>query len=426
MALPAEKQMLDALKRSDHALLTCRRDWSVDALASALALSRIIERGGKRADIVVDGFEPSKTVKFLPNIAAVKPAFQQLQKFIINLNVSRSQIEEMSYDIQDDKLRIFVTPKVGQFDSKDVTTAASDFKYDLIVTLDSPDYASLGGIFSANTDFFYHRPTVNIDSDPGNEQYGNINAVDITATSTAEVIYSVFKNSGRHFLDEEVATCLLTGMISKTRSFKTATVTPKTLDAASQLIAAGARRDEIIQNLYRTRTLTTLKLWGRALARLKYDPVAKFAWTLLVRQDFVHAGAHEESLPDVIDELIVNSPEAEIIGILYEQDAAPDKNRPGGICALISSERHADSQNLVASLRPEGSRRLARICFPGATLVDAEKSVLGAIYKTLGKPAPAAATGAGPEMPMNVATVPAFTAPKPAPTAAPSSGKTAG
>jgi len=394
MALPAEKQLLEALKRSDHALLTCRRDWSVDALASALALARIIERGGKRADVVVDGFEPSKAVGFLPSVGAVKPAFQQLQKFIINLDVSRGKIDELSYDIQDDKLRIFVTPKTGQFDGRDVTTAASDFKYDLIITLDTPDYPSLGGIFTANTDFFYHRPTVNIDSDPGNEQYGNINAVDITATSTAEVIYNVFHNDGRHFLDEDVATCLLAGMIAKTRSFKTSTVTPKTLEAASQLIAAGARRDEIIQNLYRTRTLTTLKLWGRALARLKYDPVAKFAWTLLVRQDFVHAGTHEESLPDVIDELIVNSPEAEIIGILYEQDAAPDKNRPGGICALVSSEKHADSQNLVSSLRPEGSRRLARICFPGATLVDAEKSVLGAIYKSLGKATPAPAVAA--------------------------------
>jgi phosphoesterase RecJ-like protein len=406
MALPAEKQFLEALKRSNNALVTCRRDWSVDAVASALAVARLIERQGKRADIVIDGFEPGKAVKFLPGVDAIKPAFQQLQRFIINLDIAKHKIDELSYDLEGDSLKIFVTPKTGQFDGRDVTTAASDFKYDLIVTVDTPDYPSLGSIFTANTDFFYHRPTINIDSEPGNEQYGNINAVDITATSTAEIIYGLLRSGGEHFLDEDVATCLLTGMISKTRSFKTATVTPKTLEAASQLIAAGARRDDIIQHLYRTRSLTTLKLWGRALARLKYDTAAKFAWTLLVRQDFVHAGAGEESLPDVIDELITNSPEAEIIGILYEQESAAEKGRVGGICALVSSEKYADSLGLVASLKPEGHRRLARICFPGGSLADAERSVLQAIYKTLGKSAAATAAAAQPA----IETVPQSTA----------------
>ncbi len=385
MALPADKQFLEAVRRSSHILVTFRRDWSVDAVASALALGLILEKKGKRVEIVADGFIPSKQIGFLPKLDGIKPAFSQLQKFIINLDVSHRKIDELSYDLEGDRLRIYITPRDGQFDSRDVTTAASDFKYDLIIAVDTPDYPSIGGLFTANTDFFYHRPVINIDSDPANENFGNINAVDITATSSAEVVYSLFRAMGEHFLDEDVATCLLAGMIAKTRSFKTASVTPKTLEAASELMAAGARRDEIVQNLYRTRSLSTLKLWGRALARLKYDAEAKFAWTLLVRQDFIHAGAKEEFLPDVIDELIANSPEAEIIGILYEQEHPADKGRTAGICALISSEKYADAQGLVSSLRPEGSRKLARICFPGANLIEAEKSVLAAIYKTIGK-----------------------------------------
>ena len=407
MALAADKQTLEALKRSEHALVTFRRDWSVDAVASALALARVLERRGKRVDVVAEGFVPNKSVGFLPGVDRIKPGFVQLQKFIISLDISKTKIDELSYDLQGDKLKVFITPKDGQFDGRDVTTAASEFKYDLIVTVDTPDYPSLGGLFSANTDFFYHRPTINFDSEPGNEQFGNINMVDITATSTAEVLYELFKSSGEHFLDEDTATCLLAGMIAKTRSFKTPSVTPKTLDAASQLIAAGARRDEIVQNLYRTRSLSTLKLWGRALARLKYDAAAKFAWTLLVRQDFIHAGAKEEFLPDVIDELILNSPEAEIVGVLYEQEAVGEPGRTAGICALVSSDKYADSLGLVSSLKPEGTRRLARICFPGAGLFEAEHSVLNAIYKTLGK-TPVAPVPAG--MPKAIDTIPALLA----------------
>lgn len=371
--------------KSEHPLITFRKEWSVDAVASALALAKFLEKKGKRADVVADGFAAPKSLRFLPGIETVKPNFRQLRKFVIHLDVSKTKIDELSYDIEGDKLRIHVTPKEGRFDGKDVTTASTDFKYDCIVTVDTPDYGALGTLFSANTEFFYDRPTINIDHEPANEQYGNLNCVDITATSTAEVMHALLKSTGEHFLSEEIATCLLAGIISKTRSFKTASVTPRTLDIASELVSAGAKREEIVQNLYRTRTISTLKLWGRALARLKFDPGIKMAWTLLVRQDFIHAGATEEHLPDVIDELIMNSPEAEIVGLLYEQESTTEPGKVAGVCALVSTEKHADALGLLPGLKPDGTRRMARVCFPTTAIMDAEKTVLAAINKSLGK-----------------------------------------
>lgn len=376
---------MEALKRSTHALITFRKEWSVDAAATALALAHVLEKKGKRADVVCDGFVAPKTMRFLPGVENIKPAFHQLQKFVISLDVSKTKIDELSYDLEGDKLRISITPKAGQFEGRDVATASADFKYDLIIAIDSPDYASLGNLFSSNTEFFYHRPTINIDHEPSNEQYGNVNVVDITATSAAEVVYSLLAGTGEHFLTEQVATCLLAGMISKTRSFKTASVTPRTLDIASQLVSAGARREEIVQNLFRTRSISTLKLWGRALARLKFDPATKTAWTLLVRQDFIHAGAEEQFLPDVIDELIMNSPEAEVVALLYEQESSVEKGKVAGICSLVATEKHSSALSLMAGLKPEGNRKVARVCFLETSMIEAERSTLAAIAKALGK-----------------------------------------
>lgn len=376
---------MDAVGKSDHVLVTFRKEWSVDAVATSLALARILSAKGKTVDVVADGFVPGKSVAFLPGVAAVRPEISNVRKFVISLDVSKTKIDELSYDVQGDKLRIFVTPKTGSFETKDVASEASDFRYDLIITVDTPDLPSLGRVFERHTDLFYAVPTVNIDHDPGNEQHGNINVVDITATSCAELVHRVHKDADRAVLDEHVATCLLTGLISKTRSFKTSNVTPHTLGLASELVSAGARREDIIQNLYRTRPLSTLKLWGRALARLKYDPVTRMAWTVLVRQDFVHAGAEEEHLPDVIDELIANAPEADIIGLIYEQEAADATGAVAGVCALVSTEKHADALGLVAPLRPDGHRRMARICFPGGRILDAERSVLKTVARTLGR-----------------------------------------
>lgn len=402
MAFSSDRQFTEAVSRAGHVLVTFRKEWTVDAVASALALARVLEKKGKRVDVVADGFSAPKTLAFMPKAAEVRPAFHQLQKFVITLDLARAKIGELSYDIDGDKLRVHVAPKAGgRYEGKDVTTAASDFKYDLIITLDTPDYGALGSLFSSNADFFYGRPTVNIDHDPSNEQYGNLNCVDITATSCAEVLHGLLKSTGEHFLDEEVATCLLAGIISKTRSFKTATVTPKTLDIASELVAAGARRDEIVQSLYRTRSIATLKLWGRALARLKFDPVTKTAWSMLVRQDFIHAGAAERDLGGVIEELMMNSPEAEIIGLLYEQASLTEPSTTAGICALISTEKHTNALGLVSGLKPEGDRRTARLCFPNTSILDAEKTVFAAIRRSLGKtarelPAAAGAANAGP------------------------------
>ncbi|KPJ86113.1 hypothetical protein AMJ57_00485 [Parcubacteria bacterium SG8_24] len=385
MARKMSQQFMEALNGKNHVLITTRKDWTVDGVATALAIKSVLERRRTNVDVIIDGFSPGPTLSFLEGIDTIRPAFGQLQKFVISLDVSKSKLDELSYDVKEGRLNIYVTPKEGRFRDKDVSTAASEFKYDLIVTVDTPDHDSLGRLFSEHTDLFHQLPVINIDHDTSNEQYGNLNLTDITATSCAEVVHGIFRETPENTLDERVATALLTGIIAKTRSFKSPNVTPRTLDAASVLVAAGARREEIVQQLYRTRSLATLKLWGRALARLKHDPETRTVWTLLLRQDFVHAGANEEFLPEVIHELIVNAPEAEIVSLIYEQESAQETGKVSGVCALVTSERHADALGLVSSLRPEGDRRLARVCFPGVKIMEAEKAVIGSIRASLGK-----------------------------------------
>ena len=415
MALTTEKQLTDAIDRASHVLISVRRDWTTDGIASALALKTLLERRDKRADVVVDNFTPPGSLAFLPRIKEVRPAMNDLQNFVITLDIARTKIDEIFYDMEGDRLRIHVTPKSGRFSAADLAASPSDFKYDLIITVDTPDYRSLGQPFLDHGDFFYQRPTINIDHDPGNERYGNLNIVDITAASTAEVVAQAFRQDGREIFDEATATLLLTGIIAKTRSFRSPTVSPRTLDIAAELMAAGAKREDIVRQLYRTRDVATLKLWGRALARLKFDPLSHTVWTVLVRPDFVHAGAGEEYLPEVIEELILNSPEADVAGVLYERPAA-DKNE---VCAIIATEKHLSAHDLVKALGPEGNRRLVRLCFPGMDMIEAEKQVIATIRQ--------AVNGQRLEnrQPLTTQTTAAETAPTAAPTAAPKEPMTA-
>lgn len=331
-------------------------------------------------DIVCDDFVAPKTFTFLPRIENIKPDLSNLRNLIISVDVSGNQIGGLHYEMKGTKLNIFVAPEHRNIDQKEITTALSNYKYDLVIVLDTPDLESLGGLYHKNTEFFFNTPLINIDHSPANEQFGQINLVEMNATSTAEILFNFLEKMNPNLIDEEVATLLLAGMISKTRSFKSLAVTPRTLGIASQLVARGARREEIIKNLYQTKTIGTLKLWGRALMRLKNDPSTKIVWSLLTRDDFITSGAEAEELTEVIDELIANSPEAEIVVLFYE---IPYTNSPETkICCLIKTLKGAEAGRLI-SREAEGGKDTRQFCLTGVKLAEAEKEIIEEIKMNL-------------------------------------------
>jgi hypothetical protein len=224
-------------------------------------------------------------------------------------------------------------------------------------------------MYEMNTDFFYHTPIINIDHTPANDHFGQVNLVNVTATSVSEIVFELIKDWGENILDEYIATNLLTGMISKTKSFQSGSVTPRSLAVASHLISQGARREDIVKNLYQSKQISTLKLWGRALSQLEADSEHKIVWSLLTPEDFTQAGASEKDLPDVIDELIINTPEARNVFILSQR---PD----GTIEAVVSTAPYIDARRLFADLQPEGSEHFITFTVEGATLEHTKEQVL--------------------------------------------------
>lgn len=319
MSLPIEQQIKALLDRSSNVLICLPAQPTTDAIASGLALYHIIQKLGKQAKVVASGFTLPDNHRFLPKSEEIQQDVTALRKFVISLDVSHAKVADIAYDIKDDKLNIFVTPENGYYESRDVATSGTDYTFDLIITADTSDLESLGKVFTDNAEFFHHTPLVNIDHHPGNEQFGQINHVNVTATSVSEMIFELLQHIESEMLDEYIATNLLTGIISKTKSFKTHSVTPRSLAIASHLISSGARREDIVKNLYQTKSIEMLQLWGRALAKLQTDPDHKIVWSILRHNDFTETNTTPLDLEQVIDELIVNTPDAENVYIIYEQ-----------------------------------------------------------------------------------------------------------
>jgi nanoRNase/pAp phosphatase (c-di-AMP/oligoRNAs hydrolase) len=381
MVLEQKEQIKKLISDKSHILIAIPRSPHGDAIGSALALFTFLANMGKRADIVSPDFVLSSNYQFLKHSDRIAPSLTQVKTFIITLDVADTGVDELRYDLVSDKLRIFITPKNGIMKQEQVKTAESDFKYDLVFTLGVQDHAQLGAVHSAHSELFHKTPVVNIDHDSSNEHHGHINLIDITATATGELLFSLLKDIGKEHIDKSVATALLTAIIARTRSFKSDSVRPHTLSTASELIRMGADRDDIVKHLYRTRTVNALRLWGTALTHLKLEKDINLVSTTITREDFTRSGATKEDLIDIIDELIINSPEAKLVVLLYDQSEG-DKTF---VTAHLSASKEHNALDLLKGFNPVGTKRLAQIRLSNKTLSEAEISIIESIQQKLGQ-----------------------------------------
>lgn len=377
MSLNLYQQIIEITNKSNHPLIIFKREPGGDAISSSLGLFLILKKLDKKIEIVSDNFSPPKTFSFLPKIEQIQPSIANLKKFVISLNIDQNKINDLSYDIRDNKLNIFITPE-QTIAKEHIKIGNSKFRHDLIFVLDTPDLESLGRVYWDHIDFFYQTPIINIDHNPTNENFGQINLVNLNSSSTSEIIFQFLESLNIDILDEEIATLLLTGIMSETKSFRIPTITPQSLSVASRLITLGARREEIVKNLYRTKSFDTLKLWGRALVRLRNDASCNLVWTVLTREDFIATGASPNKLIDIVDELIFNSRNADIAVLIYE--SPEEKNK---ICCLIISEKNFDLLSLTKPFGPEGVKNFAKFCLYNKNIIEAEKEIIGKIKEKL-------------------------------------------
>ncbi len=376
--LNENQQIVEQINRAQEILITCKQNFSGDGISAALALASILKKMDKNISIAISKFQIPANYTFLPGYKEIKTDLYHLKKFTITLDTRRVPIEELSYDKGDYDLKIFLTPKVGTYSESDVSFNSSKYKYDLIFILDSPDLESLGAIYEKNTEFFYNTPIINIDHSPANEYFGQINKVELTAAATSEIIYSLLEILGLDFIDENIATYIYTGLTEKTRSFKAPSVTPQTLNTASRLIQQGADREKIVTHLYRTKSISTLKLWGRALARLQLDPRLKLIWTTLSRQDFDKAGTDANNMKNLVDEIISETPQAEVIIIFLEQ-------KENKITTQVYTTHKVNALGLVKKFSPQGNKQAAYFTTEDKRLAEAEREIIEQVKTELEK-----------------------------------------
>jgi phosphoesterase RecJ-like protein len=368
------QQAIEVIKLSDHTLICFPEAVSGDGVGSALGLARALEgfRPGHQVDVISSGFadDHRHRYRFLPGVDRVKERIEQLHDLTVRIPLGTAEVKDVRHEVRDGHLEIRLTPGSGQIPSDHIEAAMSQFRYDLIIVLDCPDLAALGSLYSSHAAFFQSTPIIAIDHAPEHERYGQINCIDLAAAACGEVCARFLREVAPTTIDPDVATCLMAGIIAETRGFRSPRLSVRTFEVTSLLLQIGARREEIFEHLFRTKTVGQLQLWGRALTRLKTEQDHKLVWTLLSQHDFLASRASEADLPDLVDELLVSSPDARVVLLLYER-------ADHTICVLARTiGSHHDASALLKPIGGIGDANLARACLVPQDLQQAERVAL--------------------------------------------------
>ncbi|MDF1497318.1 MAG: hypothetical protein P1P90_04625 [Patescibacteria group bacterium] len=375
MAYQGFTQATEALKRAKRTLVVAPENPTADIAAAMAGLFAYLRAHGLEVDAYSPNLNILKLPAYLPMKELILPQLSAMRDFRISLKVDKIPVSEMSYDVKDGNLDIVLTPKHGEWSAHDLSFHQGEDRYDLIVALGCYDRNMLSDLFPNHADFVYRTPVINIDHDAKNEHWAAINLVDMTAGSVTEVLHGWFTDWNEQKIDEKIATALMAGMIWKTQSFKSASVTPKTLERASKLVSLGADRESVVHQLWRTRSVSTLKLWGRALTRLEQDTANEMVWTSLSKQDIMETGTTEAKLDELVQELIAYAPDAKLVAIFVEHDENTTR-------AALFAEAPHDARILGRALGFDGTREKSggAIAMP---VVEAKEHAIATLRQSL-------------------------------------------
>jgi len=378
MAHDTAKQIYEKIRNSQNVLIACKKNYSADSISSALALFLFLQKLGVSADVACDGFAPGEDLSFLPAIEKIRNSIFGEQRLIISLDLKEAKVDELRYDIMGNVLEISIKPKNRPLSEKNVRSRLASHAYDFIITIDTSDLESLGNFYRLHPTLFQEVPLLNIDHSPENENYGQINLVDISASSCSEIVFGLLNAMPTETaISEDMATCLLAGIFSKTKTFTEDNAGPKTLRIASELAEMGADRNQIVTRLFRNKSLQKINLWGRVLARLKKDDAFRIAWSLVPEYDFIDSRAKKEDMFGVVEEFIQKLPDTRYV-LLFCQSG---KNTE----VYCFGKNFYDVSQILKKYKTEGGKNFAFFVLENTPIIDAEKEVLENARKEIRK-----------------------------------------
>ena len=192
----------------------------------------------------------------------------------------------------------------------DLIVDVPSIQADMIIVVDCSDPDRVGDVLED-----YGQPDLVVDHHKTNIQFGELNVVEPDQVATAAILFDRLPGWGLAF-DEEIAACLLSGIVGDTIGFRTSNVDAEVLRRAAALMDLGADLSRIYSEGLVEKSYSAVRYWGSGLNRLHYED--GLVWTSLTLADRQEAGYPGNDDADLVN-IMSAVKEAEIALIFIEQ-----------------------------------------------------------------------------------------------------------
>jgi hypothetical protein len=241
-----KQQLVDRIKSANNVLVTVSRNPSVDALSALLGLTLVLNKQGKHAAAVFSGQVPS-TIEFLQPEETIEKNTDSLRDFIIALD--KNKADKLRYKVEDNVVRIFITPYKTSISEADFEFSEGDFNVDVVIALGVRKQEDLDEAITAHGRILHDATVASINIVPDDGGLGSINWYEPQASSLSELVTELTQVLGANLLDEQIATALLTGIVAETERFSNDKTSSVTMSMSAALMKAGANQQLVASKL---------------------------------------------------------------------------------------------------------------------------------------------------------------------------------
>lgn len=245
---------------------------------------------------------------------------------------------------------------------------------DLVIILDC------GNVDRINANLEEYKGVIlNIDHHISNEMFGKFNYIETKAAATCELVYLLCKELGIVFEKDnessiKIGTCIYTGILTDTGSFRHSNVTKRTHIIAGELIEIGVKNNEIHSELFENRLYSKIKLIGQSLSKLELLYNNKISCIVLTKELLKSLGCENVDTSDIIS-MALSIKDVEVATVIKEAD--------DGVKASLRSKRDIDVRRVAEALGGGGHVKAAGLKIKEKSLGEAKEMILNQIVKEL-------------------------------------------
>ena len=246
----AVSKVADKIQHATNILIALSKDPNVDEISAAIALAFVLDQQKKHVTAIYSGQTPN-ALEFLRPEETFQKDISSLQDFIIALN--KSKADHLIYQVEGDYVKILITPYKGQIKKEDLEYSYSDYNVDLVIVFNVNSGSEIDSALSEYGRIMHDAMAINITSSvPG--RFADLEWSDPSKSSVCEMVYDLLGELEIDNTPQEVATALLTGILSATERFSNNRTKPTTMAVASKLMEAGADQQLISSNILKAET----------------------------------------------------------------------------------------------------------------------------------------------------------------------------